>query len=617
MGFLPARASGGWKNPRSGGRLTLAVFASLPASLLLTSAALTNAGAATEVNPPENIPRTAVMAQACSAGPGQGCELAVVEAIDRARAAEEVGPLELPPYYDNLTVPEQLLVLADLERVDRGLPGFEGLSSQLDSLASHGASEDTDPTGPSGVAWGSNWAGGEETALLADYDWMYDDGYGSPNLDCANAHAGGCWDHRENILGNYGPHPAMGAGAAKVGGVTSMTELFSSGPPGRLDFVLPRQAPALVSPTAVQIGTVPAVANTAMLTVSDPGAAFRARAHVAGDKGDWLVTPSCAAGAGRQCHLFVTFMPTVTGPATALVTIDLPGHVEQVNVSAYAGHGYWEATARGQILAFGGGGYRGSAENLHLAKPIVGIVPTSDGGGYWEVAADGGVFSFGDAHFYGSAAGLHEGTDFVGMARSAGGRGYWLATSNGDVYSFGGARRLGSLAGGGGAAGDAGVAGNTGAGNAANQVSAITATPDGRGYWLTTSGGNVYSFGDASYFGPDLPLTVSQPVVGMAATHDGKGYWLVTRSGQVYGFGDAANLGSLEGRVGQDVVGIAAGANGYYVVSSEGQAFFFGGAASGKLVAAEDIDGVAVLGAGVAGDFASLDRSAVVAIASV
>ena len=48
---------------------------------------------------------------------------------------------------------------------------------------------------------------------------MYDDGPHSPNMDCTSATASGCWDHRRNILSNYGPHPAVGAAATKVDGV--------------------------------------------------------------------------------------------------------------------------------------------------------------------------------------------------------------------------------------------------------------------------------------------------------------------------------------------------------------------------------------------------------------
>jgi hypothetical protein len=181
-------------------------------------------------DPAINVPRTTAMDEACSGAPQGACQLAVLEAMDSAREAEGVGPLILTPGYDNLSTAGQLLVLTDLERVDRGLPGFTHLSSQLDRLSQKAALSNSDPDGPAGTTWGSNWAGGEASALLADYDWMYDDGPGSPNLDCPRASASGCWDHRRIILGYYGSHPFMGAAATMVGGVTSMTELLSSAP---------------------------------------------------------------------------------------------------------------------------------------------------------------------------------------------------------------------------------------------------------------------------------------------------------------------------------------------------------------------------------------------------
>jgi hypothetical protein len=182
---------------------------------------------------PVNVPPTRMMGAACSDGPAGACQTAVVTAIDHARKVEGVGPLVLPARYDDMSVPEQLLVLANAARVDRGLPGLTGLAKSLDGMAEQGAASNSDPNGPPDAEWGSNWAGGEASALLADYDWMYDDGPGSPNLDCTRASSSGCWGHRENILGSYGPHPRMGAAESFVGGVSSMTELFSSLPAGR------------------------------------------------------------------------------------------------------------------------------------------------------------------------------------------------------------------------------------------------------------------------------------------------------------------------------------------------------------------------------------------------
>ena len=51
----------------------------------------------------------------------------------------ECGPMELPADFPQLTVPEQLFVAIDRERVDRGLAPFTGLTTALDADAQKGA----------------------------------------------------------------------------------------------------------------------------------------------------------------------------------------------------------------------------------------------------------------------------------------------------------------------------------------------------------------------------------------------------------------------------------------------------------------------------------------------
>ena len=185
----------------------------------------------------------------CSAGPpcytpdfapafaSPDCEQAELEAIDGARANEGVGPMYLPSDFNSLSGNEQLLVVIDLERVDRGLPPFAGIVASLSGLAQQGtqvsgqpAGTFADPTLPLGFSVGSGTAfayschstgarsntcdgsgnpgasiaaGGEISVLDADYNWMYNDGYGGPNVDCTTPTAPACWGHRENILGLY------------------------------------------------------------------------------------------------------------------------------------------------------------------------------------------------------------------------------------------------------------------------------------------------------------------------------------------------------------------------------------------------------------------------------
>ena len=70
-------------------------------------------------------------------------------------------------------------------------------------------------------------------------------------------------------------------------------------------------------------------------------------------------------------------------------------------------------------------------------------------------------------------------------------------------------------------------------------ITAMAASPGGRGYWLTASDGGVFAFGDASFEGGAVDVALTSPVTGIAATPDGGGYWLVLATGRVLGFGNA------------------------------------------------------------------------------
>jgi hypothetical protein len=112
-----------------------------------------------------------------------------------------------------MSVPEQLFVIANLERTDRGVAPIAGLTTQLDSVAQTGATNGTDPTmtsstltgGATVAGWGSLWAGGTSNPLGSDYYWMYDDGPNSPNGDCTTPSSSACWGHRDQILRAFAP----------------------------------------------------------------------------------------------------------------------------------------------------------------------------------------------------------------------------------------------------------------------------------------------------------------------------------------------------------------------------------------------------------------------------
>jgi hypothetical protein len=112
----------------------------------------------------------------------------VVTAIDNARTLEGLPSMVLPRNWGLLTPAEQIFVATDLERMVRGLAPISAMATVLDAAAAQGAATNADPTVPPGLPWnggGSNWAGPLGNPLEAIYYWMYDDGFGSSNVDCS------------------------------------------------------------------------------------------------------------------------------------------------------------------------------------------------------------------------------------------------------------------------------------------------------------------------------------------------------------------------------------------------------------------------------------------------
>ena len=192
------------------------------------------------------------------------------------------------------------------------------------------------------------------------------------------------------------------------------------------------------------------------------------------------------------------------------------------------GGGYWLVASDGGIFAYGDAGFHGSAGNLTLNKPIVGMTPSHDGGGYWLVASDGGIFAYGDAGFYGSAGNLVLNKPVVGMTASPDSGGYWLVASDGGIFAYG----------------DAGFHGSAGSLTLNKPIVGMTPSHDGGGYWLVASDGGIFAYGDSTFYGSMGGHPLNQPIVGMAATPDGHGYWFVASDGGIFSFGDAAYEGA-------------------------------------------------------------------------
>jgi hypothetical protein len=197
-------------------------------------------------DPPRNVPPSPDYTKTCRSGgldDSPACIAAALAAINHARRLEGIHPMVLPADFASLSLTDQLFVTVNLERVDRGLTPFVGLTTALNDNAQVGADEAEDPPalGSAYQLDDAEWAGGASNGLDAVYGWMYDDGFNSGNLDCTHRHAPGCWGHRKGILDDFGSGTDLVMGAAydsasdihdgDVGGTSMTVTLAVQSPP--------------------------------------------------------------------------------------------------------------------------------------------------------------------------------------------------------------------------------------------------------------------------------------------------------------------------------------------------------------------------------------------------
>ncbi len=227
--------------------------------------------------------------------------------------------------------------------------------------------------------------------------------------------------------------------------------------------------------------------------------------------------------------------------------------------------GYWLVASDGGIFNYGTAQFYGSAGNIHLNRPIVGMSLVPSDKGYWLIASDGGIFSYGSAPFYGSMGKKHLNMPIVGMASTPSGKGYWLVASDGGIFAFGDARFYGS----------------TGNIHLNEPIVGMAATPDGGGYWLVASDGGVFAYGDAQYYGSAGSIHLNKPIVGIAANPLGGGYWIVASDGGIFNYGSSKFYGSAGNiALNKPIVGLAPtfDGKGYWLAASDGGIFNYGDA---------------------------------------
>ncbi len=144
--------------------------------------------------------------------------------------------------------------------------------------------------------------------------------------------------------------------------------------------------------------------------------------------------------------------------------------------------------------------------------------------------------------------------------------GYWMVDSGGTVYPFGGAQWYGNAP--------------------TSSAVHIEPAPSRNGYWIVDASGHVFAFGTARWLGnaDARTLGAGETVVSLSATPSARGYWLVTTRGHVLPFGDAAYHGDYrtlnDPSQTSPVVASASATSGkgYYLVASDGNVHHFGDA---------------------------------------
>jgi hypothetical protein len=187
--------------------------------------------------------------------------------------------------------------------------------------------------------------------------------------------------------------------------------------------------------------------------------------------------------------------------------------------------GYWVVDAAGSVFAFGDAARHSPLRHAHRIRGIV----AAPGGGYWLYTAYGNIYPTKGAPWYGSPYRRrgYRGSSIAGVAATRDGKGYWAVTAAGTVFAFGDAAKLSPL-------------------RHSRRILGIVAAPRGR-FWMFTSHGNVYPAPGTRFYGsPRSAGFRGSSFTGMTATPDGRGYWVVGSKGAVRPYGDAISLPAVQ-----------------------------------------------------------------------
>ena len=127
-------------------------------------------------------------------------------------------------------------------------------------------------------------------------------------------------------------------------------------------------AVATIEATWPQLGTLESISITGRNGDGEWGGRVTAMTLVGSGQNVSLTGDQFAGALGLMSDWFTT-NTTLGSPAVAMaVTPDAKG--------------YWVTAANGGVAVFGDASFEGSADDLSLARPVVGMAATHDGGGY-------------------------------------------------------------------------------------------------------------------------------------------------------------------------------------------------------------------------------------------
>ena len=263
---------------------------------------------------------------------------------------------------------------------------------------------------------------------------------------------------------------------------------------------------------------------------------------------------SDAAGNPAADGTIVTF--STSGDDEEILSFDAVG------MAPHGKDGYWLVDSGGDVIAFGSALDEGDMLADAAGEPsgdVVGMAATRSGHAYWLVTADGKLYGFGDTNMGMGNLGLGGADPVVGIAAGEGDGG-WLVTESGHVRSFGSSPNFGGPLG-------------------AGPVAGIAASATGRGYFVFTSAGAVFAFGDAVWKGDLQSVRLNKPITGLLPY--GGGYLLVGSEGGIFNFSERPFMGSLGSRPSPvPIRGIVPtpDTQGYWMFNTAGTVYSFGDA---------------------------------------